>query len=347
VDRNEQFVKDLASEIQRNDFSGIDNLMEFYATNAGRWSHNNIMGLYLQNPDLEKPVTIREVAKFGHTLKDCANKLSILVPITIKFDAQGNRIRKNGHREPAKPENTATIDSWLGTPANGADAREDRKEEDPEAEVEVAHTKRIFWPTACVVDLGTDTEGPPIDAGMDRHEEADALLQALTGYASDNGITVTDMKGTCVVGAAGLSTGEGRVAINSQLSPERQFGTLVHEIAHERVHPTDVRKQDVFDKKTRELHAEGISYVVCRHFGLTGRKSALYLQSHAVEPDQLMDHLKLIAKHAREIIRGVSSHLAIEESATRQSGTEAGEESATVDDFDIEDIDEIGASVKF
>lgn len=57
---------------------------------------------------------------------------------------------------------------------------------------------------------------------------------------------------------------DGRIVIARGMSQLQTVKTLIHEIAHARMHSGNVSK----DRRQKEIEAESVAYTVCRHFGL-------------------------------------------------------------------------------
>jgi len=72
--------------------------------------------------------------------------------------------------------------------------------------------------------------------------------------------------------------------------------TMIHEIAHELLH-----KGKMTGRQQREIQAEGVAYVVTKHFGM-GNKSFNYLALYSADYKKIMENLKSIAKASREVI---------------------------------------------
>ena len=146
----------------------------------------------------------------------------------------------------------------------------------------------------------SQTEGaelPSIDVALSG-EEHKQLLEALENFCEVRGIKL-EYKNLGVNGLYGYSMGE-KVVVSSKDSVNMQVNTLVHEIAHELLH-----KQSSLDKKQKEIQAESVAYVVCKHFGLE-TKSFTYLALHEADSKQIMENLQKIAEASREVIEFIS-----------------------------------------
>jgi hypothetical protein len=335
---NKDLIKNLAEQIEQQDYSQLGSLMKFWGSRVSRYSRRNTFGLFLQNPNMEHPVTLREMKKHGHKLKEGGQVYEILRPIFLKLDADGNVIRNPKKAKPKseeKPEAAVQVD--------------EEEEEEEEKEVEVASTKKIFWPVNCVVDLGNDTEGPPLSHGMTAGENTESLCEAMKAFAESRGVTVKTMagKGALMPGALGVSDGKGTIGVYSGMSKENQFSVMVHEMAHEIIHDMKSRENEEYDHKTRELHAEGVAFLVCSYFGIAGEGSALYLKSYQVTAEDLEEHFDIISKTAREITYNIEKQLKLQEDVETEIDNSKSEVIEDVESLDLAEIDEIAGCIKF
>ena len=103
-----------------------------------------------------------------------------------------------------------------------------------------------------------------------------------------------------------FSSAESRIVLRPGMSQIQTIKTLVHEIAHAKLHdakniPPEERKQ----RREKEVEAESIAYVVCQHFGIdTSEYSFGYVAgwSRGKEMDELKSSLDQIHSTAGEII---------------------------------------------
>ncbi|MBO5035697.1 MAG: ImmA/IrrE family metallo-endopeptidase [Clostridia bacterium] len=106
---------------------------------------------------------------------------------------------------------------------------------------------------------------------------------------------------------------EKRIVVNDRLSELHTLKTMIHELAHAKLHgkepdvPKD-EKQDLPDKRTREVEAESVAYTVCNHFGLdTSDYSFGYIAgwSSNKELNELKKSVDRICTTSAEIINGI------------------------------------------
>lgn len=109
-----------------------------------------------------------------------------------------------------------------------------------------------------------------------------------------------------------------KIVLRNDLSQAHALKTLIHEIAHKRMHPLG----NMIPKAEREIQAESVAYVACAHFGLdTGNYSLGYLDSWLGGKDAgpLRQSLETISYHARDIIRATEHVLEKELSRSIES----------------------------
>nr|WP_110326419.1 YodL domain-containing protein [Hungatella effluvii] len=126
---------------------------------------------------------------------------------------------------------------------------------------------------------------------------------------------------------------EERIALNEGESQLQSLKTLIHEIAHAKLHSIDLNipldeQPNRPDRRTREVEAESIAYTVCQHYGLdTSDYSFGYVAgwSSGKELTELKNSLETIRRTAAEIIGSVDGHLA-ELQKTQDREQTAGQE---------------------
>lgn len=97
---------------------------------------------------------------------------------------------------------------------------------------------------------------------------------------------------------------ENRIAIKSGLSEHHTIKTLIHEISHSILHNEEGSEKDA-DRRTKEVQAESVAYVVCQYLGLdTSDYSFGYVAwwSSGKEVSELQESMEIIQKTSKEII---------------------------------------------
>ena len=127
-----------------------------------------------------------------------------------------------------------------------------------------------------------------------------------------------------------------RIAIHEGMSELQNLKTLIHEIAHAKLHDIDLNapakeQADRPDRRTREAQAESIAYAVCQHYGLdTSDYSFSYVAqwSSGRELAELKASLETIRSTASELIKDIDKNFAEltkDKEQTQAQETQAGE----------------------
>ena len=109
-----------------------------------------------------------------------------------------------------------------------------------------------------------------------------------------------------------------RIALDEGMSELQTLKTLIHEIAHAKLHDIDLNApledlENRPDRRTREVQAESIAYTVCQHYGLdTSDYSFGYVAAWSAgrELAELKSSLETIRSTAAEIINSIDEHIA-------------------------------------
>ena len=61
-----------------------------------------------------------------------------------------------------------------------------------------------------------------------------------------------------------------RIAVQENMSESQTLKTMIHEVAHSKLHSKEVEQDEQMkkDRNTKEVEAESIAYTVCQHFGV-------------------------------------------------------------------------------
>lgn len=140
----------------------------------------------------------------------------------------------------------------------------------------------------------TQTEGEPLPPPPDwkSPEKNNELNDRLIQFAKNHGITVTfkNLPGEI----QGVSKGG-----SIDICPTAGSKTICHEIAHEMLHKD---KNNLQNREIKELEAEGVSWVVCRHFGLVNLNCPNYLALLKLNSNEIYAHMERIRDTAHMII---------------------------------------------
>jgi len=176
-------------------------------------------------------------------------------------------------------------------------------EVDPETGKEI-ETKIVSYFPVGVFDVA-QTEGEPLPEVEIRidGDNYTGFFQTLIEFCESKNIQV-DFKNLGINGLYGYSMG-GQIAITNTESINTQTNTMIHEIAHEIL----VHKGSKLSRQHREIQAEGVAYVVSKHFGMEN-KSFNYLALYDADYKKIMENLKAIAEASREIIEFLEEQIA-------------------------------------
>lgn len=145
----------------------------------------------------------------------------------------------------------------------------------------------------------SQTEGRKMPEFDSVHGDPGRFTQSLATLASDQGIEVEYVDS--LNGADGVSTG-GKVKVCRDLPEGEQFAVLTHEIAHELMH----RGERKASKRTKELEAEAVAFVVCSVLGLdTYSRSRDYIQLYQGDDKALGDSLQHIQQTVKFMLSAV------------------------------------------
>ncbi|MCM1388127.1 MAG: ArdC-like ssDNA-binding domain-containing protein [Bacillus sp. (in: Bacteria)] len=109
-----------------------------------------------------------------------------------------------------------------------------------------------------------------------------------------------------------------RIAINEGMSELQNLKTLIHEIAHAKLHDVDLNvplgeQAERPDRRTREIQAESIAYTVCQYYGLdTSDYSFSYVAqwSSGRELAELKASLEIIRNTVSDLIKDIDKNFA-------------------------------------
>ena len=116
-------------------------------------------------------------------------------------------------------------------------------------------------------------------------------------------------------GAKGyFHTVENRIALQEGMSQVQTVKTLIHEMAHQKLHSHEKEKpaEEQISSRSKEVEAESVAYTVCQHFGInTSDYSFGYIAgwSSGKETTELKESLGKIRNAASEMINDIEGHL--------------------------------------
>ena len=123
----------------------------------------------------------------------------------------------------------------------------------------------------------------------------------LGNFVTEQGITLEYSQD--IAPARGTSAGE-KITLLPGQSPAEEFATLVHEVAHEKMHRNERRSST--SKRSRETEAEAVAFVVCQAIGLeTGSAAADYIGLYGGDAKLLNESLEYVQRTATQILNAI------------------------------------------
>ncbi len=180
----------------------------------------------------------------------------------------------------------------------------------------VTETQEITIPAYKVVSVFdvSQTEGKELPAlsvselmgNVEQYQDFFAALERTSPFAMGFEVLSGGTKGRCYYE-------ENRIAINEGMSELQNIKTAIHEISHATMHDTDPDDPARPDRRTREVQAESVAYVVCQHYGLnTSDYSFGYVAgwSSGKELAELKGSLETIRSTATKLIETIDRNFA-------------------------------------
>ena len=284
TDKLEQGVKDLFESSRYTDY--LKTMSRFH-----RYSCNNVLLISLQCPWATRVAGFHTWRKdFGRTVKRGEKGIRILAPCTYQTLVERDKL------------DPATNLPVMGT--DGRPARETvlvRRQSFKVATVfDVSQTEGKELPSLCVGELAGDVE---------QYGQLSAALEELSPVPIHYRFPFPSAAKGC------YSHMEQCVYVRPHMSQVQTFKTMVHEVSHAKRHALPVENGVITgvpekDRRTREVEAESIAYVVCQHFGVdTSDYSFGYIAgwSKGRELEELKSSLSCICETAAELIDGIES----------------------------------------
>ena len=123
-------------------------------------------------------------------------------------------------------------------------------------------------------------------------------------------------------GAKGYySDADRKIVIKSGMSQLQTIKTMIHEMAHEKLHAKEnLDKDHPVDRRTKDVEAESVAYTICQHYGLDSSDySFTYVArwSSGKDTKELKASLERIRSAADDMITGIDKSL--EKQAKRET----------------------------
>ena len=105
-----------------------------------------------------------------------------------------------------------------------------------------------------------------------------------------------------------------RIAVQENMSESQTLKTMIHEVAHSKLHSKEVEQDEQMrkDRNTKEVEAESVAYTVCQHFCIdTSDYSFGYIAgwSSGRDTKELRSSMDTIRRTASELITGIEEQL--------------------------------------
>ena len=286
TDRLEQGIQDLFDSDRFKEYLRV-------MSNFHDYSFNNTLLIAMQKPDatfVEGYTAWKQ--KYGRQVVSQAKSIKILAPSPYKVKREVDKIDPTTQKpvigkdgKPVKEETEITVPAFKVVSV-----------------FDVSQTEGKELPTIGVDELTGDVE-----QYADFFRATEQASPAPVGFEKIES------------GAKGYySQTKKRIAINEGMSELQNLKTLIHEIAHAKLHDIDLNapakeQADRPDRRTREVQAESIAYAVCQHYGLdTSDYSFAYVAkwSSGRELSELKASLKTIRDTAAGLIADIDKNFA-------------------------------------
>jgi antirestriction protein ArdC len=177
-----------------------------------------------------------------------------------------------------------------------------KKRDDAEQLEETPQSRLYGFKTAFVFDV-SQTDGEPLPEFSKTRGNPAHHLDRLKGLVASEGIALeytSEGMGT----ALGKSC-IGTIKLQPNLTPAEEFAVLVHEYAHEKLHPREQRGE--IDKNQKEVEAESVAFVVCAGIGLDTNTAARdYIQTYNGKKENVLASLERIKTLSRETLERIT-----------------------------------------
>lgn len=246
--------------------------------NFHNYSANNLVLIMAQCPEATHVAGIKTWNEMGRKVKKGEKSLSILAPSLYKKEEE----EKDSHGKTVFDEN--------GEPKKKVVSRIGGFY--PVSVFDISQTEGEDLPTIGVSEL---------EGSVDKYF---TLYDSLT-HICPVPILTEDIKS----GAKGyFDSTNGRIVLNRGMSKKQNIKTLIHEMAHQKLHDGSASILPA----TREVQAESVAFAVCQHFGIdTSEYSFGYIAGWSKDKElkELEDSLQTIKDTALEMIDAIEERI--------------------------------------
>ncbi len=170
-------------------------------------------------------------------------------------------------------------------------------------------------------------------------KDYDKMYKSLENVAHSIGVDIIAPKSELGVAKGVSYTLSKEVALNPRNSQLQNVKTLLHELAHAKLHTATTSNQ--YSKAEKEFQAEMVAYSVCSYFGIdTSEYSLSYLNHYSKNTDikekkKLLKEIKDTSQEFIEIIENtLSNNLEIENTTDKNNNTLSDNEVSVADKVD-------------
>ena len=253
------------------------------------YSFNNTMLIAMQKPDATLVAGFKDWQKnFDRHVKKGEKGIRILAPAPYKIKEERDKIDpvtqellldKNGN--PQKEEVEITIPAFRAVSV-----------------FDLSQTDGKPIPELTAKELLSDVEG---------YQDMIRAVEAISPVPIELEEIAGDSKGYYDREAK-------RIAVQENMSESQTLKTMIHEVAHSKLHSKEVEQDEQMrkDRNTKEVEAESVAYTVCQHFGIdTSDYSFGYIAgwSSGRDTKELRSSMDTIRKTASELITGIEEQL--------------------------------------
>ena len=253
------------------------------------YSFNNTMLIAMQKPDATLVAGFKAWQKnFDRHVKKGEKGIRILAPAPYKIKEERDKIDpvtqellldKDGN--PQKEEVEITIPAFRAVSV-----------------FDVAQTDGKPIPELAAKELLSDVEG---------YQDMIRAVEAISPVPIELEEIAGDSKGY-------YDRDSKRIAVQENMSESQTLKTMIHEVAHSKLHSKEVEQDEQMrnDRNTKEVEAESIAYTVCQHFGVdTSDYSFGYIAgwSSGRDTKELRASMDTIRRTASELITGIEEQL--------------------------------------
>ena len=288
-----QRVQELTDKLEQGlqDLFNSDSYCNYLSTMSKfhNYSFNNTLLIAMQKPDATLVAGFKAWQKnFDRHVKKGEKGIRILAPAPYKIKEERDKIDpvtqellldKDGN--PQKEEVEITIPAFRAVSV-----------------FDVAQTDGKPIPELAAKELLSDVEG---------YQDMIRAVEAISPVPIELEEIAGDSKGYYDREAK-------RIAVQENMSESQTLKTMIHEVAHSKLHSKEVEQDEQMkkDRNTKEVEAESIAYTVCQHFGVdTSDYSFGYIArwSSGRDTKELRASMDTIRRTASELITGIEEQL--------------------------------------